>query len=129
MIQKQLTKIEPSDIEELLRVELREDRTTEYKVRLSLDPDSLLKAVSSFANSIGGDLIFGIDAKDGIPTGVPGLDRAAIDKGILRLLDLSRSGLRPSLPLKEFDFKEVAWENGRSVLLLRIPQSWGDRIK
>ena len=124
MIQKQLSNIQPQDIERLLGEQIREDRTTEYKSRLSLDPDSLMKAASSFANSIGGDLIFGIDAKDGIPNGAPGLDRSVVDKDILRLMDLSRSALRPPLALNEFDFKEVPWKSERAILVLRIPQSW-----
>jgi hypothetical protein len=124
MIQKQISKISAEDIDELLNNQVREDRTTEYKSMLSLDPDSLMKAVSCLANSIGGDLIFGIEAKDGIPTDVPGLDRNGIDKDMLRLMSLSRNALRPPLALKEFDFKEVSLRNGRAILVLRIPQSW-----
>ncbi len=124
MIQKRLFKIQQEDINELLTEQIREDRTTEYKSILSPNADSIVKAVSSFANSIGGDLIFGIEAKDGIPTGAPGLDRNEIDKDMLRLMDLSRSALRPPLALKEFDFKEVQWESDRAILVLRVPQSW-----
>ncbi len=124
MIQRQLSNIQREDLDEILLDEVREDRTTEYKSRLRLDADPLMKAVSSLANSIGGDLIFGIEAKEGVPTGAPGLDKDAIDKGMLRLMDLSRTALRPPLALKEFEFKEVPWKDGRSILVLRIPQSW-----
>ena len=90
MIQRQLSNIHAKDLDDLLKEPVREDRTTEYKSILRLDSDPLMKAVSSFANSIGGDLIFGIEAKDGIPRGAPGVDRDALDKGMLRLMELSQ---------------------------------------
>jgi len=124
VIQAQLSKIQEKDIDELLRAQVREDRTTEYKSLLSPNSDSLMKSVSSFANSVGGDLIFGIEAKDGVPMGAPGLNRSAIDKDMLRLMSLSRSALQPPLALKDFDFREVPWKNGTAILILRVPQSW-----
>ena len=124
MIQERLANIQKQHIERLFSEPTREDRTTEYKSQLSHDSNALMKAVSSFANSIGGDLIFGINAKDGTPTSAPALDRNLIDKEILRLMQLSRSALQPPLPLREIDFKEVPWDGERSILIVRVPQSW-----
>jgi hypothetical protein len=124
MIQKPLSNIQSEDIDGLLRNRVREDRTTEYKSKISLDPDRLMKAVSSFANSIGGDLIFGIQAQDGIPISISGLDPLSIDKEMLRVTQLARTVLQPPLALRDVDFKVVDSTDGRSVLVLRIPQSW-----
>jgi hypothetical protein len=112
------------DIEELLKGRHRENRTTEYKSKLSSDSDSLMKAVSSLANSIGGELLFGIEAKDGVPTAAPGLVRSTIDKEMLRLMQLARSSLEPPIALREIDFQEISWKAERAILVLRIAQSW-----
>jgi hypothetical protein len=123
-IDRPLIQIETEDIAELLRVPHREDRTTEYKRELADADDRILKAVAAFANTLGGDLIFGIDAPEGLPTSAPGLDPSGVDKGISRIMQLARSGLQPPLPLRDLDFKEVTWQQGRVVLVLRVPRSW-----
>jgi len=67
MIEKPIDKIAHHDIESLVTNQVRERRTLEYKRELPGNKDSdkneFLADVSSFANAIGGDLLFGVDEK------------------------------------------------------------------
>jgi len=49
-----------------------EGQTLEYKRSMSFENSEeklkVLKAVSAFANTFGGDLVIGVDAPDGVPT-------------------------------------------------------------
>ena len=47
-----------------------------------------LAAVSSFANTAGGDLLIGIDAKDGVPKAITGVAFDNLDNEKLRLEQL-----------------------------------------
>src|SRR5262249_4589910 len=86
--------------------------------------------VSSFANSFGGDLIYGIvdkrenDNPTGIPESAPGL--AALKGGagptILQIEQIIRSNIAPRIPgirIKSID----GFPNG-PVLLVRVPKSY-----
>src|ERR1700730_9016759 len=60
------------------------------------DYGEYLADVSSFANTTGGDIIIGMTAEEGVPTGFAPLqiDR---DAEILRLDNIARSGLQPRI--------------------------------
>jgi Schlafen, AlbA_2 len=126
MIPKRLDSITLEDIESLIDNEQREDRTTEYKRSLygasDSDKKEFLADVSSFANAIGGDLIFGVDAKDGVPISADGLKVFNQDKEILRLTQTIRSGLSPVIA--NYHFQVVPGFPDGPVLILRIARSW-----
>jgi len=72
MIAKEFAGIAKEDIESLVTDAVSEGRGIEYKGLLPKkgnddDTKEFLADVSSFANASGGDLIFGIRAKDGVP--------------------------------------------------------------
>ena len=123
-IDKPLRDITAADILGLIDARRREDRTTEYKGHWSGDPDAMLKPISAFANTDGGDLIFGIVAKDGIPTDALGIESNEVEQAMVRSMQLARSGLQPPLPVRNLNFQHVALGNGRMVLILRVPPSW-----
>ena len=64
MIPKPLSEIVSSDFLNLIENEVPESKTIEYKQALNLKTDSekkeFLADISSFANTSGGDLIYGI---------------------------------------------------------------------
>ncbi|MCK4874114.1 MAG: ATP-binding protein [Phycisphaerales bacterium] len=126
MINKPIDFVTADDLRALINDGVREARTIEYKRELPGSSDSnkkeYLADVSSFANAAGGDLLFGIEAQDGVPIGIPGLAGFNEDKERLRLESIMRDGLDPRIPglqLKAID----GFENG-PALLVRIPRSW-----
>jgi predicted HTH transcriptional regulator len=56
-----------------------------------------LADISSFANTSGGDLVIGMDAKDGVPTAFTPLTEPADSVG-MRLDQMAHTGLEPRIP-------------------------------
>jgi predicted HTH transcriptional regulator len=76
MIPKPTNDIRLADLESLVG-RVPEGKTIEYKRELPAgtreERIKFLAAISSLANTAGGDLLIGVEAKDGIPTGIPGV--------------------------------------------------------
>jgi predicted HTH transcriptional regulator len=95
-------------LDELVANAVAESRLLDYKEQLpgGGDPDKkeFLADVTSFANSAGGDLVFGIRErrKGGRNTGeagaVVGLPKVSLDQEILRLDAILRTGMDPRVP-------------------------------
>ncbi|HOX38101.1 MAG TPA: ATP-binding protein [Candidatus Brocadiia bacterium] len=125
MIPKTFEQIDKTDIESLMTNQVREGLMLEYK-RDPLgnsddDKRKFLAAVSSFANSAGGDLLYGVEAKDGVPIAIPGLP-VDVDKEMLRLEEIVRSGIAPRLVATKM--RPIDGFVQGSVLLIRISRSW-----
>ena len=124
MIPKNLNDITEADFLDLINNSVPEGRTIEYKRDLpgnsDKDKKEFLADVSSFANASGGDLLYGIDAKDGIPISVNGLEIDS-DKEILRLEAIIRSGIEPRIP---FVIQPIRLSNSKFVLVIRVNKSW-----
>jgi schlafen family protein len=107
-----------------------ESQTLEYKRSMPFgtweERLKVLKAVSAFANTFGGDLVIGIDAADGIPQlPIVGIPLAEIDGLKLTFESVARDSLEPSLPAGTVAFKSIAvGREGQAVLVARIAQSW-----
>ena len=107
MIQKPMRDIGPEDFQQLVTNKVAESRTLEYKQSLPGATDGekkeFLADVSSFANSVGGDLLYGImeareDGKTtGIPESVEGLADVNGDAETRRLENMLRDGVQPRL--------------------------------
>lgn len=127
MIFKSLDRIAIADIQELIDNQVHEGKTIEYKRDLpgssSDDRKEFLKDVSSFANADGGDLLFGVDAKDGLPQAIPGISAPNHDDLRLQLENRLRDALHPRIPDVEFKFI-AAGERESYILLMRIKKSW-----
>lgn len=126
MIIKDINKIEESDLVLLKENSIIEGRTIEYKQSLPTDKDidkiRFLAGISSFANGIGGDYIIGIVENKGVPTDVKGIEVDNIDKEKLRLEQIIRTGISPSIP--SVLIKDIILANKKVIFLIRIPQSW-----
>ena len=125
MILKPLDQIAEPDLNDLVANAVSEQKTLDYKQQLP-DPNDagkreLLADASSFANTAGGDLIFGITESAGVPTGIPGVQVADIDQEVLRLDSIIRTGLAPRI---RHSTKAVHLSNGRHVLIIRAERSW-----
>jgi hypothetical protein len=128
---KEITSIKPEDIYYLRDNKISESITLDYKRELpgntDQDKKEFLADVSSFANTIGGVIIFGIEEeKDengkntGFPATICGLSNVNIDQEKLRLESILKDGLDPRLGRIDIRVLDV---DSLSVLLLGIPRS------
>src|SRR5260370_25111648 len=101
MISKRLEEIGEPDLDHLLANGVTEGKTIDYKKALPGNSDSdkkeFLADVSSFANTTGGDLLFGIDEAQGAPIGIPGLVLPDPDLEVRRLDSIFNDGLEPPI--------------------------------
>jgi len=114
----------------LVSNKIAESQTLEYKRELPVfkDDDSkkeFLADITSFANSAGGDIIYGIDAdKDGKPTEIVGLKSDLHeDDEILRLNSIVADGVEPRI-VPHIQLRFVRGFKAGSVLIIRIMKSW-----
>lgn len=123
---KSLDDIEEADLEALVENQVREAKKIEYKRSLpgrrNSDRREFLADVSSFSNSSGGDLLYGIETEGGAPTCIPGLDIQNIDATILRLENMILNGIKPRIP--GLRIRDIQLQNGNIVLIIRLPRSW-----
>lgn len=126
MIPKVLDQITEADLQDLATNKVAEGTLLEYKATLPAASDGerikFLRALSSFANTQGGDLIYGIQATQGIPTAIPGLGGVNEDAERLRLENLCRDGLQERL--RNIHMRFVPLASGTPVLIVRVPRSW-----
>lgn len=95
-----LDQIDEGQLQRLIDGKASERRDIEYKRHTygngDKDYGEYLADVSSFANTIGGDIIIGLNAKAGVPTGFAPL-QIDPDGEKLRLENVARSGLQPRI--------------------------------
>lgn len=124
MIDKPLNQITYADIDQFVREQWPEGKTVEYKRdpygSRDEDKKELLKDVSSFANTQGGDILIGVDEDKGVPTGIPGVAVPDIDKEKLRLEEVIRRGLDPRI---DFAIHHVPTPASTAVLIIRVQES------
>ena len=119
-------KIDAQVLERLKENGVPESRTVDYKRD---DPtrgnqDSFLSNVTSFANTIGGYLLYGVEAdKDtSAPTGFPGFPVESTDRVEQKLNSMIRDSVDPRMHSPEYRWVDV--DAGRKVLVIRVRQSW-----
>jgi len=121
-----LSEITEATLLELIKNEILESRTLEYKERIPDQREArreFLADVSSFANAAGGDLVIGIRERNGRPVDLVGLgDSAQADGERLRVEHLLRDGVDPSLTQVQIHVVPVS--AGRFCLVVRVPRSW-----
>lgn len=94
MIPAPIEEVDVDALRALITNGVREGKTIEYKHAMPGTAESnvvpFLATVSSFANTAGGDLLLGIDAVDGVPTALPGIEIDNLDQETLRLEHVNR---------------------------------------
>ena len=127
MIGKPIDEITEVDLQALIDNRVIERKTLEYKRQPPSTSDAAKKEfladVSSFANASGGDIVYGIAERSGLP--VPplhGMDIGDTDQEILRLENMIRDGIRPRIP--SVGTQPVPLANSNVAIVLRVPRSW-----
>ncbi len=125
MIPKVLNEIAEADLTALITNGVTESRTIEYKLALpgnsDADKKEFLADASSFANSGGGDLLFGMEESGGLPTQLAGVRAPDLDLEIRRLDSILAAGLSPRI---RYAIKTVTTATGQRAVVLRIERSW-----
>lgn len=126
MIPKSLRDIIEVDLLALINDGVTENRQLEFKRQLPEANDQgkvkFLKAVTALANTAGGDLIYGIEANEGIPESLAPLAVISKDQVLLRLEDLCANGVDPRLTSTQFRW--ITLSDGGDALVVRVPRSW-----
>jgi hypothetical protein len=128
MFNKNIDQITEQDLQYLIDNSVIEWKTLDYKATLpgnsDQDKKEFLADVSSFANSVGGDIVFGIvcDNSTGLPKSLDGLSTTNFDHEILRLESSIRDGIEPRI--SAIAPKLVVLSSRKSALIIRILKSW-----
>ena len=124
MLLKPLENISEDDVQGLISNAISEGRTIDYKREMPSGTDAAKKEyladVSSFANTSGGDLIFGIEEAQGVPTEIVGMASTDLDLEIRRLDGITASGLDPRIRYHT----RIVDCSGKRVLIVRVERSW-----
>ncbi len=115
-----------ADLQQLLGKKVSGCKTVEYKECLPGDTiesqKEFLAEVTSFANTAGGCLIYGIKEENGTLVALPGLPGKDPDCEILRLEKLLRDHIQPRC--QGITIRTIEMTSAAPVLLLHIPESW-----
>jgi hypothetical protein len=113
------------DLRFLVDAGVAEQREIEYKRaipgRADADKRETAGDLSSFSNATGGWLIYGVDAKDGIPQAIVGLE-GPVDPFVLWLDQVGQSLVEPRLP--GLRVHQVPTSGDKRCVVVRIPMSW-----
>jgi hypothetical protein len=123
---RQIGDLEESDLQTLIDDQVAEGKNIEYKRELPQKTDSdkkeFLADISSFANSAGGYVFYGVSEKDGLPVAIDGLGGIDPDAEISRFENLLRDGLAPRI--SGIRFFSISLTDGGCVIAAYIPKSW-----
>jgi predicted HTH transcriptional regulator len=119
-----LDQVRQRHLQSLIDAKAAETVTIEYKRETyggNYDARAeFLADVSSFANTSGGDLVIGIDAKDGVPIAFTPLT-GNVDAELLRLDQMAQTGLEPRIQKLQMCAVQI---DGGSVLIIRSTRSY-----
>jgi hypothetical protein len=125
-IDRPLKDVTEADLQALISASVSEGKSIEFKREINLADDpakrKFFASVASFANTAGGDIVFGMEAKDGVATAICPLDSFNPDTDTIRLRDLIRAHIEPKV--YGFDFQAIPLKDGGCALVLRIPRTW-----
>jgi predicted HTH transcriptional regulator len=108
-----------------------EGRQIEYKQQLPgnsyEDVVEFLKDVSAMANSIGGDILYGVregrdESGNTLAVAVDGVAGVDADAAILRLENFIRNSIK--LRLIGLQIRPISLTKGNQVFIIRVPRSW-----
>jgi len=115
-----------ADLDSLIDAGVCERRDVEFKAELpgqsGQQKKEFLADVSSFANTVGGWIFYGIEEEEGVASSLEGCGVPDADQLVLKLENLVRTGVSPRIPY--FDVAPVGLDSGRFVIAMRIRRSF-----
>lgn len=118
---KPLDQLTIEDLKQMVESDMKEDQYHEFKREMP-HPDSFCAAISSLANTHGGDFFLGIDAPEGSRAVLNGIETVDADKELLRYMNILQNGVEPKLPQMKTKIFEI--EENKFIFLFRISRSW-----
>lgn len=123
---KSFDRIDETDLQALCTGQEREGKILEFKESQPGNSDGdkkeFLADATSFANTSGGHLIFGIKETGGVATEICGISIDDPDAEVLRMENLLRSGVQRRL--SRYAIKPLHLRNEKAAIIIRIPRSW-----
>lgn len=113
------------ELNQLIANQTCEKKTIDYKLTLELDDDEkkkeFLADIVSFANTLGGLLIYGMEQEAGIPTKLIGIEYPGFDILKGQIGSIIKDGISPKL--NTITVIHVKISEGKEVIIIKIPQS------
>ena len=126
ILNKPADEINEDDLKTLIENKVFEKKTIDYKQNLKIKTDGekkeFLADISSFANASGGQIIYGIKEKNGVPTEIVGIERENPDTLVSQINSIVQTSIRPKIP--GFYVHPIRLDNDRIVIFIEIPKSW-----
>ena len=123
---KPFDEIIEKDLQALIDGNVAEGKQIEYKLTLPNNSDKdkkeFLADISSFANSVGGYIFYGISEDNGLPVELIGLKDVDPDGQVLRLENLLRDAIAPRIP--GLTIRAIPLETSDYIIAIMIPRSW-----
>ncbi|MDN7992954.1 ATP-binding protein [Burkholderia orbicola] len=120
-----LEEVNEAILQQLIDDAFRESRTLDFKAQLDLTRDgrqALAEDVCAFANTVGGDLVFGIREDGGIAEEIVPLHIADLDAQLLTLTNFLRDAVEPRVTTNLLSHA-VPLAAGGYVVVLRVAPS------
>lgn len=120
-----INNINVQDIENLIKDQISESKTLEYKGELEgkKEKNAINEAVCGFANADGGLLIYGLEEdenKNPIIKGIS-LKGTSWDEKKRSVLSTIEANIEPRV---DVEIKEIELANDKVVILIKVPKSW-----
>jgi len=113
------------ELTQLIANQTCEKKTIDYKLTLELDRDEkkneFLADIVSFANTLGGLLIYGMEEKAGMPIKLIGIEYPSFDFLKGQIESIIQDGVSPKL--NTITVIHVKISEGKEVIIIKIPQS------
>ncbi|MEK4459658.1 ATP-binding protein [Paenibacillus sp. FSL R10-2748] len=120
-----ISQITEADLQNLITNSVSESRFLDYKEQLHIQQQSekkeFLSDISAFANSGGGEMIFGVSETGGQAVSINGIPVTDPDALKLQIENIIRTGIAPRIYGLQTEIIKLT--NGNSAVVIRIPQS------
>lgn len=122
LYRKSLNELSLDDLKNLIADQIYESKHLEYKSEFNISSDrtELLNDLTAMANGDGGDIVFGINEKDGLPISLNGVSISNIDEHTLKIENVIRDNVSPRF---KYDIKHLVLNDNEYIIIIRIPKS------